>query len=82
MALDRHTIASLEGSHYQVMRDRGEISERTHSNDAPSQPPASLVRTSLRCDEDWLFVCNRILMKLAVMGNAHVSNPCEGERGR
>lgn len=37
MALDRHTIASLEGSHYQVMGDRGEISERTHSNDARRQ---------------------------------------------
>lgn len=37
MALDRHTIASLEGSHYQVMGDRGEISEPTHSNDARRQ---------------------------------------------
>lgn len=34
MALDRHTIASLGGSHYRVMGDRGEISDRTHSNDA------------------------------------------------
>lgn len=33
MALDRHTIASLEGPHYQYIGDREEISERTHSND-------------------------------------------------
>lgn len=34
MASDSHTIASLEGSHYQVTGDRGEISEQTHPNDA------------------------------------------------
>lgn len=71
MGLDRHTIASLEGSHYQVMRDRGEISERTHSNDARRQSLPTW-RASAVTKADFLllllFVCNLMLLKLAVMG--------------
>lgn len=58
MALDRHTIASLEGSHYQVMGDSGEISERTHSNDAHRpRLPAQRARASAVTKADFFFVC-------------------------
>lgn len=82
MALDRHTIASLEGSHYQVMGDRGEISEQTHSNDAHRRGlPTWRARASAVTKADF-FVCNPMLLKLAVMGNGQIGKVCEGKRGR
>lgn len=58
MALDRHTIASLEGSHYQSMGDRGEISERTHSNDMRRQSlPTWRERASAVTKAGFFFFC-------------------------
>ncbi len=83
MALDRHTIASLEGSHYPVMRDRGEISEQTHSNDAHRRGlPTWRARASAVTKADFFFfVCNPMLLMLAVMGNGQIGKVGEGEKG-
>lgn len=81
MALDRHTIASLEGSHYQVMGDKGEISKQTHSNDARRQSlPTWRVWASAVTKADF-FVCNLMLLKLAVMGKWSNESSVKGEKG-
>ena len=82
MALDRHTIASLEGSHYQVMGDRGEISERTHPNDARRQSLPTWRAQASALMKAYFFVCNLVLRKLAEVGKRSTRQFVRGKRGR
>lgn len=76
MALDRHTIASLEGSHYRVRGDRGEISDRTHSNGARRKSLPTW-RATVSAVMKAVFLgggegFNLMLLKLTVMRNGPI----------